>query len=102
MRNIVQILLSQVRDRLRLQEIELDIAQEAVDLLIDRGFDPSLGARPLKRAIQKLLEDPFAEFILRRQFSAGARIRVERKNDQLDFQSAPVPEPAPPAAVPRA
>jgi ATP-dependent Clp protease ATP-binding subunit ClpC len=104
MRNIVEILLSQVRDRLRVQEIEIEITPEAVDLLIDRGFDPSLGARPLKRAIQKLLEDPFAEYILRKHFSAGARIRVERKADQLDFQSAnaPVPEPAPPAAVPRA
>jgi len=83
MRNIVKILLGQVKERLRAQEIQLDASDEAVEFLIDRGFDPSLGARPLKRAIQKFLEDPFAEYILRGQWPAGARIRVERNNDQL-------------------
>src|SRR5262249_31280362 len=102
MRAIVSILLGQLKERLRAQEIQLDVTPEANELLIDRGFDPSLGARPLKRAIQKLLEDPFAEYILRGQFAAGAGIRVERKNDQLDFESVAIPEPAPPAAVPPA
>src|SRR5207237_10543301 len=68
MRAIVGILLGQLKERLRVQEIQLDITYEAMELLIDRGFDPTLGARPLKRAIQKLLEDPFAESILRRQW----------------------------------
>ena len=71
-----------------------------MELLIDRGFDPTLGARPLKRAIQKLLEDPFAEYILRGQFPAGARIRVARKDDHLDFDSTAAPEPTPTAAAP--
>src|SRR5881296_543210 len=88
MRAIVEILLGQVKERLRVQEIQLDVTPEAVELLIDRGFDPSLGARPLKRAIQKYLEDPFAEFILRGQWPAGTRIRVERANDQLEFKLA--------------
>ena len=100
MRQIVRILLGQVHDRLHAQDIDLDITQEAVELLIDRGFDPSLGARPLKRAIQKLLEDPFAEYILRGQFPAGAHIRVARKDDHLDFDSSTVPEPTPAAAAP--
>jgi ATP-dependent Clp protease ATP-binding subunit ClpA len=56
-----------------------------VELLIDKGFDPKLGARPLKRAIQRLLEDPFAEFILRGQIPAGSAVRVSRKDDKLDF-----------------
>jgi len=102
MRNIVAILLGQVGERLRAQDIQLEILPEAIELLIERGFDPSLGARPLKRAIQRLLEDPFAEYILRGHFAAGARIRVQRKNDQLDFEAVPTPEPIPPAAVPRA
>jgi len=96
MRNIVKILLGQVKERLRAQEIQLDASDEAVEFLIDRGFDPSLGARPLKRAIQKFLEDPFAEYILRGQWPAGARIRVERNNDQLEFK------PGAPDASPRA
>ncbi|HET7224980.1 MAG TPA: ATP-dependent Clp protease ATP-binding subunit [Candidatus Eisenbacteria bacterium] len=98
MRNIVAILLGQVKERLRAQDITLELTPEATELLIDRGFDPSLGARPLKRAIQRLLEDPFAETILRGHFPPGSRIQVVRKDDQLEFAAAPAPvaEPAPP------
>ncbi len=101
MRAIVGILMGQVKERLRAQEIHLDITGEAEELLIDRGFDPSLGARPLKRAIQRLLEDPLSEFILRGQLPAGAIIRVARKEDQLDFTPATQGEPAAAPAVPR-
>ncbi|MEK7823915.1 MAG: ATP-dependent Clp protease ATP-binding subunit [Candidatus Eisenbacteria bacterium] len=101
MRAIVGILMGQVKERLRAQEIHLDITAEAEELLIDRGFDPSLGARPLKRAIQRLLEDPLSEFILRGELPAGAVIRVARKEDQLDFTPATQGEPAPAPAVPR-
>ncbi len=95
MRKIVGILLGQVEDRLRAQQIELDITPEAVEFLMERGFDPSLGARPLKRAIQRLLEDPFAEYILRGQFASGARIRVSHKDDHLAFESVPASETPP-------
>jgi ATP-dependent Clp protease ATP-binding subunit ClpC len=103
MRKIVGILLGQVETRLRSQQIELELTPEAVELLIEKGFDPSLGARPLKRAIQKHLEDPFSEFILRGQFAAGGRIRVARKDEQLAFEtvSASVP-PLPETSAPRA
>ncbi len=109
MRNIVGILLGQVKERLSAQDIHLDVSPEAMELLIERGFDPSLGARPLKRAIQRLLEDPFAEFILRGQLPAGGTIRVARKNDQLDFEplagaaapAIPRAEDAPAPATPR-
>jgi ATP-dependent Clp protease ATP-binding subunit ClpC len=99
MRNIVGILLGQVKERLRAQEITLDITNEATELLVERGFDAALGARPLKRAIQRLLEDPFAEYILRGQLPGGAEIRVTRKGDVLDFEALPNgPVAAPPAA----
>src|SRR5439155_24530283 len=101
MRAIVGILLGQVKERLRAQDIHLEITSEAMELLIERGFDPSLGARPLKRAIQRLLEDPLSEFILRGELPAGAIIRVTRREDQLDFTPAQRSEPAAPAAVPR-
>jgi ATP-dependent Clp protease ATP-binding subunit ClpC len=98
MRQIVEILLGQVKERLVAQDIHLDITPEAVELLISKGFDPSLGARPLKRAIQRHLEDPLAEFILRGQLPAGAQVRVERKGDELDFMPAPYPAPVAPSA----
>jgi ATP-dependent Clp protease ATP-binding subunit ClpC len=99
MRAIVGILMGQVKERLGAQEIHLEISAEAEELLIDRGFDPALGARPLKRAIQRLLEDPLSEFILRGQLPAGGIIRVTRKEDQLDFAPAARTEPAATAAA---
>src|SRR5437762_4164207 len=100
MRAIVGILLRLVKERLSAQEIHLEISPEAIELLIERGFDPSLGARPLKRAIQRLLEDPFAEYILRGKYVGGSRIRVARKEDHLDFDSTVAQEPTPTAAAP--
>jgi ATP-dependent Clp protease ATP-binding subunit ClpC len=103
MKSIVEILLGQFSARLRTQEITLEISSEATDLLIDKGFDPALGARPLKRAIQRLLEDPFAEFILRGQVSAGTVVRVRRQDDKLEFDTeAGAPKPVPAPEVPTA
>ena len=100
MKSIVDILLSQFSSRLKAQDIVLEIAPEATDLLIDKGFDAALGARPLKRAIQRLLEDPFAEFILRGQVPAGTVVKVTRKDDALDFDTSGVATPAPAPEVP--
>jgi ATP-dependent Clp protease ATP-binding subunit ClpA len=70
-------------------------------LLIERGFDPSLGARPLKRAIQRLLEDPLAEFILRGQLPSGARDPRGAQGRELQFEPASARELAPAPAAPR-
>ncbi len=102
MKEIVNILLGQFSGRLKLQDITLELTPEATELLIDKGFDPTLGARPLKRAIQRLLEDPFADFILKGQIPPGTNVKVTRKDDQLDFGVAPVPSPSPVPAVPSA
>jgi ATP-dependent Clp protease ATP-binding subunit ClpC len=101
MRTIVDILFGQLKERLGLQEIHLEVDAEAIELLIERGFDPSLGARPLKRAIQRLLEDPLAEFILRGQLPGGARIQVGRKGDELRFEPTSARELVPAPVVPR-
>jgi ATP-dependent Clp protease ATP-binding subunit ClpC len=101
MRAIVSILLAQVRDRLQSQEVILEIEPAAVEFLVERGFDPSLGARPLKRAIQRLLEDPLAEHILRGKVQGGGTVWVERRGDELDFSTKTV-DSAPPADLPTA
>jgi ATP-dependent Clp protease ATP-binding subunit ClpC len=98
MHEIVGILLAQLKERLIAQDIHLDVTEEALELLINRGFDPTLGARPLKRALQRNLEDPLSEFILRGQLHGGAMVRVERKGDELDFHPAPHPAPVAPGA----
>ncbi len=94
MRAIVAILLGQVQDRLKAQDITLDITLEASEFLIERGFDPSLGARPLKRAIQRLLEDPLAEHVLRGQLKGGGTVHVDRREDALHFETRPLETPA--------
>ena len=57
----------------------------------DTGFDPALGARPLRRAIQKLVEDPLAEMVLRGKVHKGAEIRISKKGDELLLEER-VPE----------
>jgi ATP-dependent Clp protease ATP-binding subunit ClpC len=87
MLNITRILLDQVVDRLRLTGVKLAFDDAVVDLLIEKGFDAALGARPLKRAIQKLIEDPLSEHVLRGQLKDGSDVIVRRQGDELAFTS---------------
>ncbi len=84
---IVEIELVHVADRLKERDIKLEITAEAKDFLVEKGFDPVFGARPLKRTIQRLLEDPLASEIISRRFKDGAVIKVGRKNEELTFES---------------
>jgi len=61
------------------------VAQEAKELLIEKGFDPVFGARPLKRTIQRFLEDPLAQDIISKRFKEGSVVEVQRKNEELVF-----------------
>ena len=85
--NITRILMEQVVDRLRVAGVKLTFEDEVIDFLIEKGFDAALGARPLKRAIQKLIEDPLSEHVLRGQLKDGSEVRVGRKGDELTFAS---------------
>jgi ATP-dependent Clp protease ATP-binding subunit ClpC len=80
-RQIVELLLSRVRDQLKAQEIDLVVTAEAKDHLIKAGYDPDYGARPLRRAIQNIVEDPLAEALLEGRFSAGQTVIVDRSSD---------------------
>jgi ATP-dependent Clp protease ATP-binding subunit ClpC len=60
-------------------ELQLDLSEEAKDLLVDKGWDPSMGARPLRRAIQRYIEDPLADEVLRQgEMTPGSTVLVER------------------------
>jgi ATP-dependent Clp protease ATP-binding subunit ClpC len=87
MRRIIDILLSEVEERVSEAGVSLAISDGAKELLIEKGFDPAFGARPLRRAIQRYLEDPLSEEILKGNFSGG-RIAIERKGDELAFKTA--------------
>jgi len=88
MREIVDILLRDVELRLSEANVALKVADEAKDLLIEKGFDPAFGARPLRRAIQRYLEDPLSEEILKGSFVDGGTITIERKGDELKFRAS--------------
>ena len=82
---IVDITLGEFKERLQLRSIAVRITPGAKNLIAEKGFDQTFGARYLKRTVQKLLEDPLAEEILQGRFSEGSRIRVTKKGEELVF-----------------
>jgi len=94
MRQIVEVLLRHFVRRLDVLEVEVHFSDDAKVFLIDRGFDPALGARPLRRAIQRYLEDPLSELMLSHGVSKDAEVNVRVKDGELVFEVAPAPEDA--------
>jgi ATP-dependent Clp protease ATP-binding subunit ClpB len=82
---IVDIQLARMRKLLAEKRLELDLTTEAKDFLAARGYDPVFGARPLKRAIQRYLQDPLALKVLKGECVPGDRIVVEAGKDELRF-----------------
>jgi ATP-dependent Clp protease ATP-binding subunit ClpC len=80
-REIVDLLLARVRDQLHAQQIDLEVTEEAKDHVIKLGYDVDYGARPLRRVIQNMIEDPLAEALLVGSFKAGDTVRVDRDED---------------------
>jgi ATP-dependent Clp protease ATP-binding subunit ClpC len=83
---IVKLELDKVRERLNAQDMELVVTRKALDLLIDKGYNPEFGARPLRRAIERYLEDPLSEQILAGKFTTGGRIVVGEEDGELTFE----------------
>ena len=84
---IVDLMLAQVKIRLKEQEIVLEVTLAAKELLGEKGFDASFGARPLRRTIQNMIEDPLSEKILRGEFHAGDTVQLDRNGDEIVFQA---------------
>ncbi|TBR16371.1 ATP-dependent Clp protease ATP-binding subunit [bacterium] len=85
---IVDIEVGHLMDRLKEHsKITLEVSKEAKEFLIEKGFDPVFGARPLKRTIQRYLEDPLASDIISKKFAEGAKVLVTRKNTELNFEN---------------
>jgi ATP-dependent Clp protease ATP-binding subunit ClpC len=83
-KQIVELLLLRIRRSMAERELVLDLTEEAKDLLVEKGWDPAMGARPLRRAIQRYIEDPLADFVLRSQLPAGATVVVDPMPDGQD------------------
>ncbi|PJI47421.1 MAG: ATP-dependent chaperone ClpB [Pseudomonas sp.] len=82
---IALIQMGRLRKRLAERELGLELSEEAMDKLIAVGFDPVYGARPLKRAIQRWIENPLAQLILAGKFNPGAKIHAKVENDEIVF-----------------
>jgi ATP-dependent Clp protease ATP-binding subunit ClpC len=76
-KQIVDLLLRRIRQSLAERELQLELTEAAEDFLVDKGWDPAMGARPLRRAIQRYIEDPLADFMLRQELVAGATVMVD-------------------------
>jgi ATP-dependent Clp protease ATP-binding subunit ClpB len=83
--SIARIQVRYLRNRLQSRDMDLELSDAAVDKLAAVGFDPVYGARPLKRAIQTMIENPLAQEILSGKFTSGDVVRVEVRNDELVF-----------------
>ncbi len=78
-KSVIDILMKRLREQMGQHEVSIELTDEAKDLLVEKGYDPSMGARPLRRAIQRLIEDPLADFVLGRSLEPGSTILVGRK-----------------------
>jgi ATP-dependent Clp protease ATP-binding subunit ClpC len=83
---ILEIEVVKVQDRLKRKGIDLQLTQPAKDLLIEKGYDPANGARPLRRAIERYLEDPLAEELLRGNINKNETVEVGADDDHLTFE----------------
>jgi ATP-dependent Clp protease ATP-binding subunit ClpB len=84
-KSIVEIQLRRLRQNLASRKMALEITDRAKALIADKGYDPVYGARPLKRTIQRLIQDPLAVKILEGEFSEGDRVKVDTQGDELIF-----------------
>ena len=97
---IVDLILKRLREQMALHETSIELTEAAKEMLVDKGYDPAMGARPLRRAIQKHIEDPLADFVLGAELTPGSTIMVDRKGDE-EVEITIVPgEPREPVAVP--
>src|SRR5947209_7108122 len=96
---IVDLEVAKVKARLKAKEVEIVLDNMAHEFVIEKGYDPNYGARPMRRAVERYLEDPLAEEILRGNVKAGSKVQVTAKDGKLVFTSdaakEKLPEPIP-------
>ncbi|MDQ3669260.1 MAG: AAA family ATPase, partial [Actinomycetota bacterium] len=98
---IVDLMLKRLREQMVEHEASIELTQGAKELLVEKGYDPAMGARPLRRAIQRHIEDPLADFVLGRSLKPGSTIIIDRKeetSEDVDITVVEAPD-APPERV---
>jgi ATP-dependent Clp protease ATP-binding subunit ClpB len=92
--DIVELQLERLRARLADRGIELELTEEAKQVIADAGWDPTYGARPLKRALQRMVENPLALRLLEGGFADGDTVRVDARDGEFVFEKTGAREPA--------
>ncbi|MGH2830065.1 MAG: AAA family ATPase, partial [Actinomycetota bacterium] len=98
-KSIVDLMMKRVHEQLKAKDLELVLTDQAKDVLADKGYDQALGARPLRRTIQRLIEDPLSEKLLWKEFTAAQTIIVDARDGEIVFESAPRPPDVPPVEL---
>ena len=83
---IVELQLTRLRERLAERRLTLELTDEAKEAVAEAGWDPAYGARPLKRALQRLVENPLALRLLEGEFAEGDTVRVDARDGELVFE----------------
>ncbi|MBN1765690.1 MAG: ATP-dependent Clp protease ATP-binding subunit [Sedimentisphaerales bacterium] len=95
LQTIVDYELKKVKNRLSEQDIKLELSDQAKEFLIDKGYDLEFGARPLRRAIERFVEDPLSEDILRGRFKGFNMVKVTLQGDHLEFEGLKITDETP-------
>ena len=83
---IIDLMILRIKEQLELQGIAIELMESSKELLLKRGYDPSMGARPMRRCIQNLIEDPISEKIISSEIKPGEKIEVSAENDEMHFK----------------
>jgi ATP-dependent Clp protease ATP-binding subunit ClpC len=94
-KSIVDLMMKRVREQLKSKDVEIVLTDAAKGLLAEKGYDPTLGARPLRRTIQRMVEDPLSEKLLWKEYSAGQTVIVDVQNGEIVFESSTPPDTPP-------
>ena len=99
-KNIVDLMMKRLREQLKAKDVEIELTDAAKTLLAAQGYDQALGARPLRRTIQRLVEDPLAEKLLWKEFRAGQTIIVDAAEGEILFDGvSAIPPDVPPVEL---
>jgi ATP-dependent Clp protease ATP-binding subunit ClpC len=98
-KQIVDQLMKRLREQMKVHEVSIELTDSAKEFMVDKGYDPTMGARPLRRAIQRWIEDPLADFVLARNLRPGSTVLVDHQEgdeevvlqliDPVDVPDAP-------------
>jgi ATP-dependent Clp protease ATP-binding subunit ClpC len=94
-KNIVDLMMKRVREQLKSKDLDIELSDAVKELLAEKGYDPALGARPLRRTIQRMVEDPLSEKLLYREFRAGQTVIVDVQDGEITFEAPLSPETPP-------